>query len=553
MDKLLHHYERELGRLREAARQYAAAHPNTADALELEAGASTDPEVERLLQSVALLNAAMQQLIEQGRCEFHKALLQSLQPHYLRVVPACGIVQVDTLAAGLGESGAVSRLARGTILRAGTNRYTTVYDAVLAPIAISDARFQPTIDLPATLRLPGNAGSDLVISLRTTAGSASFNQPPVSRLRIHVDQAPALLDAILMRSLCVCLETEGRWQLLPKSPFSLAGTTPEESLLPCQPGQQAARLLAELFHLPAKFQFIDLDLAAIAKACPQESRRIALHIVLPSCDERLRETSAASFRLSCTPVINIFPQTAAPIRLDGRSEAYPVTPQAGCEIYSIDNVALMNHLGDNVLPPFHGTEHTQPGPYWQLDEQEGPAIRLVNREQRPASPKFGTVTVQLLCTNTDPAHPQERLKTETGANGSPIQFLHEVTAPRRLADPVPLCDGMLSADTSLAALRQLLRLHGCQYADSLKELAARPTTAWIEHPMGRIHMQGIQFTATLDEPALQEHSIHVLAEMLAHALSDRLRENRFAQLNIVNEKGEPLRKVTARIGTRLIA
>jgi type VI secretion system protein ImpG len=112
---------------------------------------------------------------------------------------------------------------------------------------------------------------------------------------------------------------------------------------------------------------------------------------------------------------------------------------------------------------------------------------------------------------------------------------------------------MLSADTSLAALRQLLRLHGCQYADSLKELAARPTTAWIEHPMGRIHMQGIEFTATVDEPALQEHSIHVLAEMLAHVLSDRLRENRFAQLNIVNDKGEPLRKASPRIGTRSIA
>ena len=35
MDKLLHHYERELGRLREATRRYAEAHPNTAAALEL--------------------------------------------------------------------------------------------------------------------------------------------------------------------------------------------------------------------------------------------------------------------------------------------------------------------------------------------------------------------------------------------------------------------------------------------------------------------------------------------------------------------------------------
>jgi type VI secretion system protein ImpG len=552
MDKLLHHYERELGRLREAARQYAAIHPSTAESLELNAGTSTDPEVERLLQSVALLNAAMQQLIEQGRGAFHHALLQSLQPHYLRAVPACAIVHVDTRSTEHGEKSTVSRMARGTILRAGTHRYTTSHDVFLAPIAIDEARFHPTIDVPATLRLPGNARSDLVISLRTTASSVSFDQPPLSRLRIHVDQNPALLDAILMRSLCVCLEAEGSWQLLPSSPLSLAGTSQDESLLPCHPGQQSARLLTEFFHLPAKFHFIDVDLAAISKNCPQGCRRIALHIVLPNCDERLRRSRAATLRLSCAPVINAFPQTAAPIRLDGRTEAYPLAPQAGCEIYSIDSVAVVNHLGDNVLPPFHGTEHTQPGPYWQLDEQEGPAFRLVDREQRPASPKFGTATVQLLCTNTDPLHPQAKLKTESSANGSPIQFLHEVTAPKRLADPALLCGGIFSADISLPALRQLLRMHGCQYADSLKELAAKPATAWIEHPMGRIHMQGIEFTVTLDEPALQEHSIYVLAEILAHVLSDKLRENRFAQLRFVNDKGEPLCAMNPRVGTRPI-
>jgi type VI secretion system protein ImpG len=83
-------------------------------------------------------------------------------------------------------------------------------------------------------------------------------------------------------------------------------------------------------------------------------------------------------------------------------------------------------------------------------------------------------------------------------------------------------------------------------------LAVKPATAWIEHPMGRIHMQGIEFTVTLDEPALQGHSIYVLAEILAHVLSDKLRENRFAQLRFVNDKGEPLCAMNPRVGTRPI-
>jgi type VI secretion system protein ImpG len=162
----------------------------------------------------------MQQLIEQGRSAFHHALLQSLQPHYLRAVPACAIVHVDTRSTEHGEKSTVSRMARGTILRAGTHRYTTSHDVFLAPIAIDEARSHPTIDVPATLRLPGNARSDLVISLRTTASSVSFDQPPLSRLRIHVDQNPALLDAILMRSLCVCRKPKeaGNRSPVPHSP-----------------------------------------------------------------------------------------------------------------------------------------------------------------------------------------------------------------------------------------------------------------------------------------------------------------------------------------------
>lgn len=112
MEKLLHHYEQELVRLREATRRYAEAHPNTAEALELGPDASTDPEVERLLQSVALLNAATQKMIEDGRSEFHRALLQTLQPHYLRKLPASIYVLAEILAVTLADKLRGNRFAQ---------------------------------------------------------------------------------------------------------------------------------------------------------------------------------------------------------------------------------------------------------------------------------------------------------------------------------------------------------------------------------------------------------------------------------------------------------
>jgi len=558
MVTLLHHYEQELGRLRQAMRQYAEAHPATAAALELEADGSTDPEVERLLQSVALLNASMQQLIEQGRSDCHKALLQTLQPHYLRPVPACGIIQVDTSAARPNEISTVIRLPRGTILRCDGSKFVTTSDVSIAPINITSVKFQPTLDLPTTLRLPGEATSALRITLETTANSAAFDLPPLRKLRICVDGEPelraSLLDAILLHGQCVCIEAGTSWHVLAHSPFTHAGAGIEDALLLHRSGQQSPRLLTEFFHLPQKFDFLDLDLQAISAHCPPGCKRLILHIVLPACDLRLRQASTENLRLSCTPAINLFPQSAAPIRLDGRSEAYPVAPtQPGLVIYSIDKVSLMSRNGDRVLPPFHSTAHTEPGPYWQLDEREGCALILVDREQHPARLETGTLSVQLTCTNKELPQPTSRLTTEASAGGFPLRFTHDLAAARHLPGPSALCNSLYAEDTTLPALRKLLHLHGCPCTESLKSLAAKPSAAWLNHPMGRIHMHGTEFTLLVDQAALHGHSIHALAEILLATLADKLRENRFAHLRIASESGKVLCEAGPLAGTRALA
>ncbi|WP_342119190.1 type VI secretion system baseplate subunit TssF [Pseudoduganella sp. OTU4001] len=558
MDKLLHHYELELGRLRHATRQYAEDHPETAAALELGPDASTDPEVERLLQSVALLNASMQQSIEENRGDFHRALLQTLQPHYLQTIPSRGIVQIDTSSARANEISTVSELPRGSVLRAGEHKFTTAYNTSVTPFAVSSAKFQSTINLPTTLRLPSNATSALIITIESTAGSASFDKPARPKLRIFIDGTPelrsALLDAILMRSLCVCLEVNTTWLLLDQSPFTPAGYTEEESLLPHQPGPQSQRLLTELFQLPEKFSFIDLDLAAISALCPQGCSKITLHIVLPACTPYIRQASARNFQLACTPVINIFPQSAEAIRLDGRSEAYPLTPmKPGCDIYSVEHVAALNKDGDKTFPPFRGTEHTAPGPYWQIEHQEGFALKFVDREQRPVKMETGSVTAQLKCTNSEILHQPCELISEVSVGNFPIQFLHAPGASSHISDPGFLCEAFFSEATSLPSLCNLLQLHGCKYTACLKGLVAKPSTTWLQHPMGRMHMHGTEFTLIVDEPALREHSIHTLAELLARALADKLRENRFAQLRVANGDGQVLCQTSPRVGSRRLA
>ena len=63
-DDLLSYYRRELDYVRQAGREFARMHPQTAARLELGGMESPDPHVERLIESFALLTARVRNKIE---------------------------------------------------------------------------------------------------------------------------------------------------------------------------------------------------------------------------------------------------------------------------------------------------------------------------------------------------------------------------------------------------------------------------------------------------------------------------------------------------------
>ncbi|WP_028102817.1 type VI secretion system baseplate subunit TssF [Pseudoduganella violaceinigra] len=553
MDKLLHHYEQELGRLRQAAREYAQAHPGTAEALELGPDASTDPEVERLLQSVAVLNASMQQMIEQGRSEFHQALLQTLQPHYLRAVPASCIVQVDTSSANYNGINSVARIPRGSAMTSGASKFTTAYEVCIAPVAIPHAKFRPTINVPATLRLPSDAISSLCVTLEAKSDSMSFERPFLPKLRICITGEAALraalVDAVLLRCLCVCVEVGGIWKVLEGRLFSKAGFDRCEALLPAMAGEQAFRILSEYLHLPEKFDFFDIDLTQLAASCRPGSRRVNLHIVLPDSVAIMRNVCATNFQLSCTPSINLFCGPALQVRLDGRKDAYPLaTGMPGCEIYSVDSVSLTDRTGGAAVLPFHGTNHDADGMCWKLDEQEGCAIALVDREQGPAKLEHGTALVEITCTGSESIQVDDALKTEMGTGGFPVRFLLMPRKTTPCGDASALLESMLLSAISLESLRTLFHLHQFKEVDAFERLDSEAAAAWMDLPIGRVHMLGTAYSLTVDENMLRERSLAVLAEVMEHLLASKTRENRFIQLRLLQNGGKPIYRGEPRVG-----
>src|SRR6476659_1607418 len=93
MDDLLPYYEQELAYLRKYSREFAKRYPKTAGRLGMRGELAEDPHVERLIESVAFLNARISKKIEDDYPEFTDALLEVQYPHYLRPFPACSVAQ----------------------------------------------------------------------------------------------------------------------------------------------------------------------------------------------------------------------------------------------------------------------------------------------------------------------------------------------------------------------------------------------------------------------------------------------------------------------------
>ena len=89
-------------------------------------------------------------------------------------------------------------------------------------------------------------------------------------------------------------------------------------------------------------------------------------------DALLQGVTKDTFRLGCTPVINLFPQGAAPIRVTHQRHEYQVLPDRnnlhGLEVYSVDAVTSRDRATGRATEhlPFydfrHGRERRTTGP-----------------------------------------------------------------------------------------------------------------------------------------------------------------------------------------------
>jgi type VI secretion system protein ImpG len=613
LERLLPYYERELGYLRRHLREFAERYPKIAGRLLISGEVCEDPHTERMIESFALLNARIAKRLDDDYPEFTEALFDVLYPHYLRPFPACSIARMDYGPAANQQTGA-SIVPRGTsmntrLVRGAACTFRTVYPVTVAPLALTAAAFSAIIDHPEAVRLPEGAGSGLSMTLSVTADQLRLVQMGLTRLRVFIDGEPsfcaALRDTLFMRTVGAYVEAQGddRWFPLDTIPVAPAGFDDDDALIDFPARSHAAyRLLTEYFCFPDKFNFFDIDLAALMAALPAaasaSARTITLHLALAglradSNTARMLGTLAPSnLLLGCTPVINLFRQRGDPIRLTHASANYPVLADArrafAYEVQSIDSVNLVRQTpqGETVVEfhPFYSLKHAQTpdqnGHYWVLRRDETLAekspgyetqISIVDIDFDPAAVETQTLNLELTCSNRDlPAslpygQPGGDLFMEGGSNVRAISFLRKPTLTYRFEsgrgahwrlishltlNHLSLAHGGIDAFREMLALYDLPRSPSSQrQIGGIASIEQRTASAWMAGNPFTCLVRGVEVRLAIDEEAFVGSGIHAFAHIIERFLALYVHANSFTQLVVVSNKtGEELLKCLPRSG-----
>ncbi len=401
---LRRYYQEELTNLRELAREFSESHPALAPYL---SGPSADPDVERLLEGVAFLTGMLRQKLDDEFPEIIHELMELIWPHYLRPVPCTstvafspkpGLKEVLTVPAGTGVA---SLPVDGTSCIFRTCREVDVHPCRILESGYREQPGRPR-QLVLTVELEG----------------LTLSQWPVSSLEFCLGGAYAsacdLYCLLLNQVMDVRLHPleEGSDLLLPASSVHPGGFSDDEALLPYPTNSfPGYRMLQEYFVNPRKFLFISLE--GLERWTNRgDGARFEIIFSLKPGEEPLPQVTGESFVLSAVPVINLFPFSANPIRLDHRRFKYPVQPATDkpghYHVYSLQKVkgfvqgtaAEREYLRFDMFGSGQGN-----GPFYNVVKQPsllGPGMDCYISVAYPDVRQMAdieTLSIDLLCTN----------------------------------------------------------------------------------------------------------------------------------------------------------
>ena len=576
-EELLQFYRDELTYLRTMGSEFAGKHQKLADRLELSPQECTDPHVERLIQSFAFLTARLQLRLQEEFPEITTALLGTLYPQLINPVPAMAIARFDVdpdqgkMTTGHFIPPLVS-LFHDTPQKL-TCRFRTCYPVTLWPIEVVSAAIEDSV-VVNFLSTETNVAAVLRLELRCLQGV--FSELELDNLRFFLNG-----DAVSVSTLYELLfHSVGKIAVLTgdsENPFYLSpdsikpvGFGLDEEVLPYPANAHPAyRLLQEYFSFPEKYHFFDLhDL----KHRLGSTDKVKIFFLLRERPARNLSISSQTFHLGCTPVINLFPRTTEPIRLDHSRLEYQLIAdkrrESTTEIHSILAVSASSdpNLPEQKLEPFYSYNHFMDGAkheaFWQATRRPSNRNEIPGTEMflsfldlnfKPTDPPVQTVYAHTLCTNRSltsslprnaELQPEEKMPTHkislVGRLSLPLSPLLGGSTVWRLISHLSLNHLSLSEGSdSLNALREILGLY-CnsnmpwtyKQINGITEMTVTKKSMYVGEDAWRGFCRGTEITLTFDEEAFRGSSPFLFGTVLNQFFGLYTSVNSFTQLTI---------------------
>ena len=609
-EDLLGYYERELTFLRHMGKEFAEKYPKIASRLLLEPDRCEDPHVERLLEGFAFLAARVHLKIDDDFPEITTALLANVYPHYLRPLPSMSVVELS-LDPEQGKLAAGQFVPRGSMLysRAVEGvpcKFRTCYDTTLWPVAASEAQLRTPDRLTPAVKAP-----DAVLAVRVVLQcfpEMDFKKLQMKSLRFYLNGEGPLVHTlyellcnnctqVMLRDLAP--RSKKQPVVLPASALTPLGFADDQALVPYPRRSLAAyRMLQEYFVFPEKYFFFDL--AGIDQVCQSAfGDKVELIFFISRFERNDRQQvlemglTGSTFRLGCTPVVNLFEQTAEPILLDQTTFEYPVVPDVRrantTEVFSVDDVVCTTPQSGEVrqFEPFfsYRSGGAQDGTvFWQAarrqagikdDQRTEVVLSLVDPTGRPLHPDADTLTVRCTCSNyTLPA----LLPFGNEAGDFELEGISTVRKAVCLRKPTPTlrpptgkaAQWRLISHLSLnylslveegrEALQHILGLYNFsdstylknQIAGILKVESSRQFARLVsEH--GVSSARGLRIDMEIDEEQFVGGGVYLFASVLEHFLGSYVTLNSFTQLGVTTpQRKEPLKLWPPRAGRMIL-
>jgi type VI secretion system protein ImpG len=608
-DELRNYYEGELTFLRQMGAEFAEKHPKIAARLLLEPDRCADPHVERLLEAFALLSARVHLRVDDDFPQITEALLNILYPHYLRPIPSMSVAEFHSDP----ESGKLTsklEIPRGTVLysravEGAPCKFRTCYDATLWPLKVTQAQWLTPDRLSPALRAP-DAAAVLRVELECFP-DVSFEKLEVETLTFHLNGESAPMHT-LYEVLCEnCVRIVLRDPSNPKTPprhlpavnLSPMGFREDEAVLPYPRRSFVGyRLLQEYFAFPEKFFFVALNGLTELQAVGLKSKVEILFLIAPFEQDgrhhRLEvAVNAKTLRLTCTPIINLFTQTAEPILVDQTRYEYPIVPDArrrrSMEVYSVDEVFRTDPETHQTVPyqPLYSQRYpmldSSPA-YWYIsrrpasgkgDEGTDVFLSLVDLSARPLQLDYDTVNVRCTCTNRDLVN-----RLPFGSESGDFEMAGSAAVKRIVAlhKPSPTLRPPLGGktlwclishlslnylslvDEGKEALQKILELY--DFSDSpevRKQIGGIASVDSRRHFAGVTSEQGITFARgtrvemEFDEEQFSGSGVYLFASVLEKFLALYTSMNSFSQLVARSrQRKEPLGEWPPRAGQSIL-